>query len=92
MMLKIDQVIQKSFRSLLESGSWAQVKRRGTHGRRNRSSWWGKMLRIMIPVMAEVKRGFWSIVFILEPGSGKELGISSRAGPRSCGRLTRVCW
>jgi hypothetical protein len=55
----------------------------GTAGMRKRASWWGKMLRIATPEMADMRAGVKC--------DRRRKKRSGNAGPSSCGRLMRKC-
>lgn len=59
---------------------------KGTAGSRNRASWWGKMLRIAIPDIAERISGDVRIDCGLRNNPGTRSAI---AGPISCGKFAR---
>jgi hypothetical protein len=62
-------------------------------GMRNRASWCGTMLRMMIEVVADVSRGLRRIDLRLCSVNGdEEVTRRASAGPRSCGRLASRCW
>lgn len=51
------------------------------------------MLRMAVPVMAERQLGFEKgRQRFRSKSGGREVRRRIRAGPRSCGKLTRKCW